>query len=558
MHCKRWLLSFIFALNLSACNTLPLQQHIITEDQTDDEKIQQPAEIVSSEDIKEQEVLTAVSEQHPVAVDTGISDPQFENIWDRINHGFSFDRHIQHRSVQAKLAWYKRNQDYIDRVVDRARPYIYHIVEELEKRQMPSELALLPVVESAYHPFAYSPSRASGIWQFIPGTGKQYGLKQNWWYDGRRDITAATRAALDYLEKLHKEFNGDWLLALAAYNTGERNVARAIKRNKRRGKGTDFWSLRLPRETRGYVPSLLAVTELVANSATHKITWKPVPNDVYFVQIDAGEQLDLAMAAELAGLSIDDFYTLNPAFNRWATDPNGPHTLLIPVEKKEVFQEKLAALPKHERISWKRHIIKHGDSLSRIAARYRTSVSTLKQVNGLRSNLIHTDHSLLIPTSKRPLQYYTLSLDARRFRGLKKAGNGHQYIYRVRRGDTLWDIGKQYGISVKNLCAWNGISPRSILRPGQKLNIWIAEDGKALAGQAITASSNLRVPVKLNTDSPTVYTVRKGDSLWLISRRFGTTVAQLKKWNNMPKSKNVIKPGQKLILHRKTTGLTDV
>lgn len=239
--------------------------------------------------------------------------------------------------MKARIAWYARHQAYLDRVAERATPYLFHIVEEIERRGMPMELALLPIVESAFHPFAYSRSHASGIWQFIPGTGRNYGLKQNWWYDGRRDIVAATDAALRYLDKLNKEFHGNWLHALAAYNTGERNVGRAIKRNRKAGKQTDFWSLRLPRETRGYVPSLLAVAELLAEPEKYGITWQTIENKPYFTQVDIGGQLDLATAAGLADLSMDDLYTLNPAFNRWATAPDGPHHLLVPVGKKNAL-----------------------------------------------------------------------------------------------------------------------------------------------------------------------------------------------------------------------------
>ena len=467
------------------------------------------------------------------------SVPNYQDIWLRIKDNLSLDRHLNQPSVQDKLAWYKRNQDYLDRVADRANPYLYFIVEEIEKRGLPMELALLPIVESAYHPFAYSPSKASGIWQFIPGTGKQYGLKQNWWYDGRRDIVAATHAALDYLEKLQREFKGDWLHALAAYNTGERNVARSIKRNKNQGKKQDFWSLRLPRETRGYVPSLLAVAELVANPTGNNVNWKPINNQPYFAEIDVGEQLDIAVATTLAEMDIDSFYTLNPGFNRWATDPDGPHKLLVPVDKQQSFEEKLANLPEADRVRWKRHIIRRGESLSVIADRYRTSVATLKKANGLRNNLIRTGHSLLIPSSKQPLEFYTLSLDSRRYRGLKRDGNGQKYLYTVRRGDTLWDIGRQYGVSIAQLTRWNGISSRNYLQPGQKLSLWFDEN----KGKVQNAS------LKVDRDTPITinYTVKKGDSLWLISRRFGTTVAQLLKWNNLNKD-SYLQPGQKLIL----------
>jgi len=469
---------------------------------------------------------------------------QETDVWERIGSNLILTRNISEKTTASKLAWFARNQAYLDRVSGRAEPYLHYIVEELEKRNMPLDLALLPIVESAYNPFAYSRSRASGIWQFIPGTGRLYGLKQNWWYDGRRDIIAATDAALNYLQKLHQEFDSDWLLALAAYNSGEGNVGRAIRRNKKAGKPIDFFSLKLPRETRGYVPSLLAVAEIVANPSKYKIALKPINNIQHFKQVDIGSQIDLATAAELSELSIEELYTLNPGFNRWATDPNGPHQLLIPIKKAAAFENKLASLSSDKRIKWQQHKIKKGESLGRIATRYRTDVSTLKQINRLKGNTIRTGRSLLIPTAQKPLKHYSLSLDSRRYKGLKRSGDGQRYVYTIKRGDNLWDIGRHYGISVKQLCAWNGISSKSILRPGKKLEIWVEEETDKTA-KVIPVVSKKTV----DDDSQHVsYTVMEGDSLWLISQRFAVSVKQIKKWNSLAKNR-YIKPGQILDIY---------
>jgi len=463
----------------------------------------------------------------------------FDDAWQHIRSELAFERHAEIRGVQDKLAWYKRNQEYLDRVSERARPYLYYVVSELERRGMPLDLALLPIVESAYHPFAHSRSRALGIWQFIPSTGRRYGLKQNWWYDGRRDIVAATGAALDYLQALHDEF-GDWLLALAAYNSGERNVARAIERNRKAGKDIDFWSLAplLPRETRGYVPSLLAVAELLGNADRHGMRWQPVPNTPYFERVDIDGQIDLATAAALAGMTMDEFYTLNPGFNQWATDPDGPHYLLIPVNRVENFVANLRELPADQRITWTRHTIANGETLSQIADRHRISVQALREANGLRGNTIHVGDSLLIPGAKHAPEHYTLSADARRLRGgsTRPAGDGR--VHTVSRGDTLWDISRRYGISVDQLCSWNGLAPRSTLRPGQRLNV---------AEPATDTDTGRAVNVALAAAAPANYTVRKGDSLWIISRRFNVSVAQLQEWNQLRKG-SVLQPGQSLII----------
>ena len=521
------------AFLLSACSQQPLQKTAETQPEADARErniIIAPEPELPDETVEEL-AKTPTDPAQPAA--------QGDDLWKRIGAGLNIPRQLERKSVKGRLAWYAKNQKYLDRVSERSRPYLHHIVSEVEKRGMPLELALLPIVESAFLPFAYSRSHASGIWQFIPSTGKIYGLKQNWWYDGRRDIVAATRAALDYLEKLNREFDGDWLLALAAYNTGERNVARAIRRNKKAGKATDFFSLRLPRETRGYVPSLLAVAELVANPEQHGIVWQPVPDQQYFAQVNTGEQIDLAVAAELAGLTMDELYTLNPGFNRWATDPRGPHRLLVPVAGEQAFVEKLAVLSPDERVNWESHRIKQGETLAGIAARYRTSVASLKSLNNLRSDVIHQGDTLRVAAPKQAMKHYTLSVDGRRWSGLKDSGDGEKFTYTVKRGDSLWAIGKRYGVSVKQLTAWNGISRNRILRPGQKLTLWFADSGKKTA-ETVTAKP---------ANDPFHYTVKKGDSLWSIAKKFNVTVKQLLAWNNLRKNK-FLYPDQKITVYQ--------
>ena len=472
----------------------------------------------------------------------------YDDLWVLIQDRLELESHINKRSVEQKIAWFARNQKYLDRVADRAEPYLYHIIQKLEERNMPLDIALLPIVESAYQPFAYSHAHASGIWQFISSTGKRFGLKQNWWYDGRRDIVAATDAALDYLENLHKRFNGNWFHALAAYNSGEGNVERAIRRNKKAGKPTDFWSLKLPRETRNYVPNLLAISQVLKHSDKYKVKFKSIANKPYFEKIDIGSQIDLATVSKLSGLSIDEVYTLNPGFNRWATDPKGPHRILVPVDKANSFKQKLAALPKSQRIKWKKHKIREGESLGVIANRYLTSVSALKEINRLKSSRIRAGHSLLIPTAKESTKYYSLSADSRKFKGLKTTGDGKRYIYSVKRGDNLWDIGRHYGISVSQLTRWNGISKKSILRPGQKLTVWVKNENYSAKKSAIVKTA-LQKP-KLDGNS---YIVKQGDSLWLIARKFDIHVKDLLKWNNLKKGKH-LQPGQSLIVQQTVSG----
>jgi membrane-bound lytic murein transglycosylase D len=481
-----------------------------------------------------------------VESDANYGDPEqavATDVWQRIRSGLKLERHLEHPAVQEKIAWYVRNRDYLDRVTERATPYLYFIVERLEERDLPLDLALLPVVESAYQPFAYSPSRAAGIWQFIPGTGKRYGLKQNWWYDGRRDIVESTRAALDYLEILRDEFNGDWLHAVAAYNAGELNVARAIARNRASAKPADFWSLSLPRETTGYVPSLLAVAEIVAYPEKYGFSLAPIPNEPYFASVDTGGQLELAAAARLAGLPLEQMRVLNPGFSRWATDPEGPHRLLIPVAAAEQFRQRLAELPQSERVTYQQHRVRQGETLGQIAQRYRTSVDAIKTANRLKTNLIRVNQHLLIPASSGSGAPYAVASvnDAAE---TAPAADGGLLIHTVRAGDTLWNISRQYEISIARLCALNNIVQTAVLQPGQKLHV---RQAAGTGGLVHAVAHNLPADGTVGESRLVRYTVREGDSLWAISQRFRVTVEELRAWNRL--SGSTLRPGQQLELH---------
>ena len=455
-----------------------------------------------------------------------------DDLWLRIQRNLSLDRQLDQRAVNDKIDWYRNKPAFLERVADRAVPYLYHIVDRLEQRGMPADLALLPIVESAYKPLAYSRSHASGLWQIIPATATRLGLKQNWWYDGRRDVVAATDAALDYLELLHRQFHGDWYHALASYNAGEARVARAIKRNKAAGKPTDFWSLALPYETRGYVPSLLALTEIFAHPGKYGLTLKPIANEPYFAAINTNRQIDLVAAARRCGLSVDQMYALNPGFNHWATAPEGPHRVLVPVAKADRCQRARTELAVDARIAWKRHQIKKGDSLGRIARHYNTSIDALKRLNQLRDNTIYAGRALLVPAATEPLRHDAAGTER---------GGGHTYT--VRQGDSLWHLSKTYGVSVDQIARRNGIASSGLLQPGQKLLIPGANgDGATLAGGLIPASLSAHYGFESRG-----YTVKKGDSLWLIARRFKVSVADLKKWNRLS-SQGYLQPGQKLVV----------
>lgn len=466
-----------------------------------------------------------------------------DNIWPHLRNHFALDLTLNNRRIQSQRNWYLKHQSYFDRVLNRSQPYLYYISEEIRKRQLPMELALLPIVESAYDPFAYSHGQASGIWQFIPSTGRRFGLKQNWWYDGRRDITASTTAALDYLEYLNKRFKGNWLHALAAYNSGEGTVLKAIKKNRRRNKPTDFWSLSLPKETRAYVPKLLALSQIINKPDIYNISLMRIGNFPYFEKVALKGQIDLAQAANMAELDLKTLYTLNPGFNRWATDPEGPHQLLIPLTNVEIFLEALKKLTPEQQVSWKRYTIKSGDSLSEIARKNHITVSLLKKINRLNSNRIRAGHTLLIPSSAKKFEQYQLSSRQRLLNKQKRKVPGKSRVsHRVKSGDSLWNLSRKYKVSVSSLARWNNMAPKDTLKVGQKLVIWTnTHVSQNDAGPQVIRKVN--------------YTVRKGDSLARIASKFNVKIAQLTQWNGLNKNK-YLQPGQRITLFVDVTKLT--
>ena len=478
---------------------------------------------------------TLAAAETELAVDT---ETEPNDLWQHLRNGFRLEGE-DNRFVRPYIDWYAKHQSYLDRVVERARPFLYDIVQEIEARDMPMEIALLPVVESAFQPFAYSPGRAAGIWQFIPATGKRYGLKQNWWYDGRRDVPAATTAALDYLERLAKRFDGDWLLALASYNSGEGRVARAVKKNKKKGRPTDFWSLDLPDETQGYVPKLLAISAIIKNTEKYGITLATIPNEPYLERVNIGSQIDLALAAELAELPIKTLYQLNPAYNRWATAPKGPHKLLLPVEKADTFREALAKVDKKDRVRWERHRIREGETLGHIARKYQTTVAMLQEVNNIRDKWIRAGQSIIIPVATKNLKHY-MSEDRRRLALQNTKRSGYKLKHTVKRGDSFWDISRKYKVKVSQLARWNGMSPKDRLMPGQHLVVW--SKSRNLASRQFVSMPRSVTNQKVH------YKVRKGDSLARIAQKFSVTVTKLRRWNSLKKGK-YLQPGQRLTLY---------
>lgn len=471
-----------------------------------------------------------------------LSPLQQHDLWDRVRLQLSLTI-PKHPLITTHRNWYEKHPNYIERVTQRAAPYLYLIIEEIEKRDLPLELVLVPIVESAYDTFAYSHGRASGIWQFIPSTARHYGLEIDWWYDGRRDLIASTQTALDYFDRLQALFDGDWLLALAAYNGGQGRVAAAVRKNKAAGLPTDFWSLQLPRETRNYVPKILALSSLLAERHQNQLVWRYVPNQPVLEKVDLDKQIDLALAASLSSLPLDELHRYNAGYNRWATSPSGPHYLLMPKQSAEKFQAALATTDPSQWVLWERHRVRQGESLITIARQYKTTPQALQQANNIKGSLIRAGEFLLIPVASQSLSQYALSSEQRVIAAQQKApsDNAEKISHTVVSGDNLWDLSRKYNVSVAQLAQWNNIARNDPLSLGQKLVVWI-----------INTPNNTSVAQHPGITRTIQYQVKKGDSLNLIANRFNVRIADIEKWNNI--NRNIyLQPGQQLTLHLNIT-----
>lgn len=396
-----------------------------------------------------------------------ISQPEKTDLIDRIRQGFELpDLESDHIAQFEK--WSTEHETYLSGLFERGTPFLYHIVEEIEQRQLPMELALLPAVESAYRPTAVSRSRADGLWQFMSSTGKEFGLRQDWWYDGRRDALESTRAALDYLTQLNAMFEGDWFLTLAAYNAGPGTVSRAIKSNKAKGLGIGYQDLKLRRETRRYIPKLIALRNIINDPAKFNIQLPEIESKPYFEIVQLDGQIDLKKFASDAQIELADLRHLNAGFKRWATSPKGPHRLLVPVDERGDIQLAENAARNAPKINYSNHRIKQGESLSTIARRYGVSVRALKTSNNLRGSSIRAGKDLLIPVRDSEL---AASQTAAQEKAAEQTQNAAELVHQVKSGDTLWSIARQYKVQMSKLLSWNNISKNQILQLNQTLVI---------------------------------------------------------------------------------------
>ena len=431
-----------------------------------------------------------------------------DDMWAQLAQDFTWTNY-PNPSVKAAIDDIIEKREDFTRMAAHAAPYLRYIADQLAQHELPAELALIPLIESGYRPRAQSPQGAVGLWQFMPETGRQFGLKRSLWYDGRSDVIASTQAALDYLERLNNRFNGDWLLTLAAYNCGPAKVRRAI------GKSNlgNYWEVAadLPTETRKHISRLLATIQIVGDPMLHGVALQPIPNVPVVTEFDLGGPIALEYITDIEDWSVDKFEELNPAFKRQYTDPDGPFGILVPVALELRIRETLSRIRPDQRVPVQIHLVQRGDTLSQIADRYNVSVEDLKRHNKLRGTLINIDTELVVPS---PLQ--ALHGQKRHRSNVVRVG------YTVRAGDSLWTIGRKFGSSYKAIAKLNNLPLNTPLRPGQNL-------------------------VVQESDHAQRYDIRRGDSLWKIARKFNVTIDQLQEWNDLSR-RQLLQPGETLFV----------
>ncbi|WP_137279204.1 lytic transglycosylase domain-containing protein [Pseudomonas rhizoryzae] len=468
------------------------------------------------------------------------------DIWDRVRDGYQLQDQGENGTnprIDRQRLWYASHEAALSQSCSRGAPYLHYIVERLEERKMPLELALLPVVESSFNPNALSRSAAAGLWQFIPTTGKYFNLRQTRFYDGRRDITASTNAALDYLSKLHDMFGGDWLLALAAYNAGEGTVSRAIERNQSLGLPTDYWNLSsLPQETQDYVPKLLAVSQIVRNPGAYGLALESIPDEPYFEVVDIKQHLDLNRVAELADLDAKELYRLNPAYTQGVT-MDGPKHLLVPAEKAKRLAAALPSIASDAVVQWQEYRVRRGDTLRSIAKRNHVSVEQLTALNKLSSHTrLSAGRELMLP--RRETGNTTTPLET-----IAVAEEPVVRTYKVRTGDSLWSIARANDVELADLKRWNDLGKRG-LKVGETLKLHDTGSATTTATAALPAAYTVKVKsakaTKNAKGAPTYYRVKAGDSLYQIAKRYNIGLQALQDWN--PRVASALTPGQTLTL----------
>lgn len=521
------------------------------------------------------------------------------NFWDRLRSSFQLEHYKENPKVKAQIKWFIRHQTYLNRSVKRASPYMYYIFEQIQKRNLPGELLLLPFIESAFNPFAYSGPGAAGLWQFMSGTGADYGLKQNWWYDGRRDVRASTNAALDYLTYLQSFFDGNWLLAIAAYNTGPGNVQHAVRRNANAGEDTDFFSLGLAQETQSYIPQLLALAEIISHPDEYSIELPAVRDEPYLAEVHVACQIDLAEAAELTGISVDEVRRLNPAYKHKLTDPHSACRLLLPINRIETFKQNLAKLSVVNQTSLQRYKVKRHENIAIIASHFHVSSYQLRRINHLKTNAPRPGKILLIPVESPRITGHVEPERHPESEDVEKATeksadttpvkekpidddaattpqtvipqadqdstgttaiphHTHRIMHTVKKGETPGAIALRYQISVKELQKWNHLTRKSHLKPGKTLLIIKTNASGEPEAKKHTRNKLTHKITKESTQTSLSqtkrphlmrisHTVKPGETLSQIAKKYQVSVAQIQGWNHL--AKRSAAPGKALLIY---------
>ncbi len=459
-----------------------------------------------------------------------------KDLWIRIRKGFVIPD-IDSPLVAKWENYYASRPDYLNRIISRSNPYLYFVVEEVEKRGMPMEFALLPMIESAYNPKAISSAQAAGMWQFIPATGKRYGLERTWWYDGRRDVVAATGAALSYLQEIHDMF-GDWQLALASYNWGENAVKRAVNKNMTAGLPSDYIDLKMPDETRNYVPKLLAIRNIIADPSAYGVTLSPVNNQAYFTTLQTGKHMDVSVAAHLAEISVDELLRLNPGYIRPVIAHKEDRQMVLPIANKEIFERNLANYTE-PLLNWQPYVTKSGERLDDLASTFGIELAELRDINDIANkDSIARGQTILVPKviGLELAERQTLaalhknresdSIDTGASDAPKSmpvlAQTNKSSDHRIAKGDTLFNIANRYGMSVAQLKLLNG----------QKSDLLVV--GDTLAVQSRSKAATL-----------TSYVAKRGDTYNIIAKKYDLELDDLKKWNRQS-----LVPGMNVVLYQ--------
>lgn len=454
-----------------------------------------------------------------------LADNSSSNLWDTLRYSFKLEDEYQRPEVNAQFNWLMSHKNYLSLLGQHSQPYLYYILKEVRRRNMPGEIALLPMIESTYNPFAYSNTGAAGLWQFTSGTGNNFGLKQNWWFDGRRDIYNSTNAALNYLTYLHRFFNGNWMLAIAAYHSGEGTVMRAVNHKG----SSNFWSLNLPDDTHSYVPKLLALAKLIQtkNPVSSKLPY--ISNTPYFTKIDVGTQIDLTNAAHLAGLSYPEFLKLNPGNNRWTTSPKGPHTIVLPLNKVNVFVHNLEKIPESERSSL----------LAKHAVQFDRDLEAIPDSSEEETDSSEPQQQLAEPITKKEIEAHTVQKIAYASPLVSSQSTSlHKVLHVVQKGESFSSLTQKYHVNMEQICSWNHLSAQAPLKLGEKLTVWTTNNVSWSKSPAQTSAKNTII----------YYTIRVGDSLARIAQKYHVSLQKLMFWNTKLEPTRLV-PGKQLVIY---------